>query len=89
MCQQKHNNLTEEQQRLFNMAVFAEIVSEDPAELRDLSTLYIAAGDEYGGPDRAFKHGASEALAWHVRDHNHEHPVVPVGPEHPFSVIRA
>ena len=55
---QKHNNLTEEQQRLFNMAVFAQIVSEDPAEPRELSTLYIAAGDEYGGPDRAFEHGA-------------------------------
>ena len=56
-CPQKHNNLTEEQQRLFNMAVFAQIVSEDPAEPRELSTLYIAAGDEYGGPDRAFEHG--------------------------------
>ncbi len=54
---QKHNNLTEEQQRLFNMAVFAEIVTEDPAEPRELSTLYIAAADDYGGPDRAFEHG--------------------------------
>ena len=54
---QKHNNLTEEQQRLFNMAVFARIVSEDPAEPRELSTVYIAASDDYGGPDRAFKRG--------------------------------
>ena len=54
---QKHNNLTEEQQRLFNMAVFAQIVTEDPAEPRELSTLHIAAADDYGGPDRAFEHG--------------------------------
>ncbi len=57
---QKHNNLTEEQQRLFNTAVFARIVSEDPAEPRELSTLYIASSDDYGGPDRAFKRGAPE-----------------------------
>ena len=60
---QKHNNLTEEQQRLFNMAVFARIVSEDPAEPRELSTLYIASSDDYGGPDRAFERGAPEPHA--------------------------
>ncbi len=59
---QKHNNLTEEQQRLFNTAVFAQIVTEDPAEPRELSTLYIAAADDYGGPDRAFEHGMRNGL---------------------------
>ena len=42
------------------MAVFAQIVTEDPAEPRELSTLYIAAADDYGGPDRAFQHGVQK-----------------------------
>lgn len=47
------------QRRLFDIAIFAMITTEDPAPLSQLSTRYLFLESEYGGSDRAFPKGAA------------------------------
>ena len=56
---QSEANLTALQRRLFDVAIFAQIVTEDPAETRQLSTRYLFPEEQYGGADRAFPRGAA------------------------------